>query len=256
MRPDRVRPPTVRRIPASKREGFRLLTLLDSATDARYVSLVAAATPAIEARLRPAVVANRVRRASVRPPRLGLEPTVEARDRFDAAARELCRAPFVAVADVENCYPSISPGALIAALDRTGVASGTTRGLIRLLDELAPFGIRGLPVGPVPSAVLANAVLAAIDDDLALAARRFVRWVDDVWIAAASRADAEDVIGRIGMALHGLGLRLSERKTRIVAGADVAPNGVSAVGPEYHRPAHAHPLPGVARPDAIAPRGG
>lgn len=253
---DRTTRPSVRQIAAPKRGGVRLLTMLDPATQGRYVSLVAAAAPAIEARLTPAVIANRVRQARVRPPRLELEPTAEARDRFVRMALALCRAPFVLVSDVENCYPAIAPEVVGAALERSGVRPPLVRELLGLLAELSPFGVRGLPVGPPPSAVLANAVLATVDEALAGAGRRHIRWVDDVWVAAASRTDAEETRWMLRDALDGLGLRVSVRKTRIAASGDVRPDGVSAATSEYHRRAHAHPLPGVARPDVVAPRRG
>jgi len=252
VRIDRV-PAAVRQVAVPKRNGVRLLTRLDPATEVRYVSLVAAAVPAIEAALRPVVVANRVRRASVRPPMLRLEPTAEARERFVTMASELCRAPFVVVADVENCYPSVGLDALATVLERRGVSRGTRQALLALLARLSAFGVRGLPVGPLPSAILANAVLAAVDDELARAGRRYVRWVDDVWVAATSWADAEGILAVLEAALGGVGLRLSARKTRIAVSTDVSPRAVSPVGSQYHRPADAHPLPGVARPDAVAP---
>jgi Reverse transcriptase (RNA-dependent DNA polymerase) len=253
---DRTRPSTVRQVAAPKRGGVRLLTALDAARQDRYVSLVAAAAPAIESRLGPRAVANRVRYASIHPPRLRLEPSAQARERFVAMASDLCRSPLVVIADVEDCYPSIGPGPLAASLDRTGVPPGTTRALIALLGELSTFGVRGLPVGPVPSAVLANTVLASVDEDLVRADRTHIRWVDDVWVAASCRRDAERVLAGLRLALARLGLRPSARKTRIAASVDISPAGVSDVGSQYHRPAHAHPLPGVPCSDAVAPRRG
>jgi histidine ammonia-lyase len=74
-------------------------------------------------------------------------------------------------------------------------------------------GVRGLPVGPDASAVLANVVLAPVDRTLADEGIEHLRWVDDIVVTAA---DPRAALSAIRRALERIGLRLNERKTRIV----------------------------------------
>ena len=82
-----------------------------------------------------------------------------------------------------------------------------------LLTSLEGVGVRGLPVGPDASAVLANAVLAPVDRALREAGIDHLRWVDDVVL---SGPDPEAAVSTLREALGRIDLRLNERKTRIV----------------------------------------
>lgn len=120
-----------------------------------------------------------------------------------------------AVADVRDCYGTISPGTIASLL---GPEAGHAVAFLRRLQE---HGVRGLPIGPEPSAVLANAVLSELDRAIRSTGARHVRWVDDVvlWGAYAEIRRAlcalGDVTGRMGLSLH-------EGKTRLVADIDEA----------------------------------
>ena len=80
----------------------------------------------------------------------------------------------------------------------------------------------GLPVGPLPSAVVANAVLAVVDREIASAGWRHVRWVDDVWASARDRRHAERALHGLRLALAAEGLELNEAKTEILDAADAS----------------------------------
>jgi len=85
----------------------------------------------------------------------------------------------------------------------------------RLLVRFEEDGITGLPVGPEPSAVLANAALAAGDRALRRLGVPFVRWCDDV-TASADIADPAEVVEAWAEALAPLGLHPAPEKTRVV----------------------------------------
>jgi hypothetical protein len=127
------------------------------------------------------------------------------------------------------------------------------RRCVAVLCDLADEGVRGLPIGPAPSAVIANAVLVAGDEALVASGAEFVRWVDDWWLAARSAGHAIELVEVLAAALQPLGLRLHEAKTRLL-GPHERPGPAS--GPEYHRAAHAHPVPVVARSHAVVPDDG
>jgi Reverse transcriptase (RNA-dependent DNA polymerase) len=194
--------------------GVRVLTVLDPAAREEYLSLVAPAAPAIESALSDRVVAHRVARSEANPPSLALRPWRAERRAFVLRLRNLAAgAPTIAIADVRRCYASISPATVVNALGDLGVSSAREVGAF--LSRLERAGARGLPVGPEPSAVLANAVLARADEALRSAGVEHLRWVDDVVIAAAGRAEARRSIAVLADAVAGLGLRLNETKTQI-----------------------------------------
>jgi Reverse transcriptase (RNA-dependent DNA polymerase) len=203
--------PRVRFVSLRRAGGERRLAILDPASRDRYVRLVAGSAGALEARLSDAVVANRVRSWRVEPPELRLRPWRVERRIFAARLSALVRATgAIAFADVRRCYASISAAMVGERLRRDGAT--TADDLERFLRDLQDAGVTGLPVGPEPSAVLANAVLATADRALERAGIRHLRWVDDVVLAGTDPTAALEVLRD---AFASVGLRLNERKTRI-----------------------------------------
>ena len=151
--------PGPRSIPISKPGGgTRWLTVLDPADDVAYRAVVSPLVGRIERSLGPEVVAIRAR-----PQERGwtLAPWWPARaswrGRLEGAILDATRGTTFAVADVRDCYASISPETIRALL---GPESADVVALLRGLHER---GVRGLPVGPESSAVLANAALSRLD---------------------------------------------------------------------------------------------
>ena len=86
--------------------------------------------------------------------------------------------------------------------------------VVAFLQRSASWGLRGLPVGPDPSAVLANAALLPVDRSLrGLVA---LRWVDDLVVVAPTAADAPSILRVIREAAGEAGLELNESKTAIL----------------------------------------
>ncbi|MEP6475841.1 MAG: RNA-directed DNA polymerase, partial [Actinomycetota bacterium] len=149
------------------------------------------------------VIANRVSA-----PQLRLEEWRTAHRRW---RRALTPGPGVRLRlDVADCYASISHDTVTAALTSLGTDAGELRGF---LHQLAEHGITGLPVGPEPSAVLANAVLHRLDAAIAEAGAPHVRWVDDVVAVARDRRHARRVLDAALRSLDELGLRPNAGKT-------------------------------------------
>ena len=71
----------------------------------------------------------------------------------------------------------------------------------------------GLPVGPIASAVLADAVLAAGDDAIRVTGTAHVRWVDDVAIFAPDARTRAVAFEALRRAWASLGLQLHDGKT-------------------------------------------
>jgi hypothetical protein len=234
--------------------GVRVLSHLDADLDAAYASAVIRVMAVIERRLGPRVLANRVATASQAPPRLVLRPWRDEHTLLRAALERMsATGRLVLRTDVVACYPSILPPAVADGLERCGAPATAVERCTRVLDELAAEGVRGLPVGPAASAILANAVLTTGDATLQRLGLPFVRWVDDWWIQPRSPSHASELLGALGESIAPAGLRLNEVKTRLCQPGDPG-GGPSPAG--YHRAAHADALPIIPGSNAVVPGDG
>jgi hypothetical protein len=183
----------------------------------RYTSLVAAVAPRVEAALSPFVLANRVVASCVDPPSLRLRPWRDERAAFSSrldrlAADERC----LVFADVRECYRSIRPDVVGRSLAAIGCDVAASSAISAFLVRLEEHGELGLPIGPDPSPVLANAVLAPLDRELAFLGVHHLRWVDDVVVGVDGPDEAERVLAVLRQELARLELELNEDKTRVV----------------------------------------
>jgi len=140
----------------------------------------------------------------------GVRPWPAARSAWRRAVRRSIVQPpssIVIVSDVRDCYPSVGERALETV--------GCWGELGSFLQALADAGVRGLPVGPEPSAIIANGVLAHADRAAAAAGCRPIRWVDDVVFAAAGRRPAIRAFDAWRRGLAELGLEAHDGKTRM-----------------------------------------
>ena len=183
------------------------MALLSERDEARWHRLAGAVAETVEPRLSASVLANRA---------LGAWPSWRLQPLGPALreARRLARAlpgPVILRTDVADFYASVGPASLFGALRRLGAPPGSAGTAADLLDGWGSEGYPGLPIGPAGSAVMANAVLASVDD--ALGGHPFLRWGDDYLISASTLRSAEEALDRLHAALDPLGLRLSRSKT-------------------------------------------
>jgi hypothetical protein len=215
--------------------GTRLLTRLGERDRRRFDRAVAAVVSAVERGLADGVMANRAR-AGTRG--VELQPWASARRGFRrevALAARASRAAFLG--DVHDCYASIRVPVVERALGELGAPHDDVAWVCELLRSFEERGVPGLPVGPAPSAVLANAVLAPVDRAMREATDGAVfRWVDDVLAFTSDRAGAQraaDAFHRaleeLGLVAHPLKCRLTLDATEAVIGAS-APSGVRGRG--------------------------
>jgi hypothetical protein len=203
--------------------GTRRMTTLGPGDATAYARAVAAITPAIERRLGPEVFANRA------PGGMSLEPWRAARIRWRRSAARLIDAGPSAALDVVACYHSITPETVEEAVQRLRVARGAAEEIGRVLRAFRAAGVPGIPIGPEPSAVLANAVLAHVDQELRAGGLRFVRWVDDILVTGANGRTLDDAERTVERALADLGLRSNLDKRRRFGDRDAA--AASLFGP-------------------------
>jgi hypothetical protein len=123
---------------------------------------------------------------------------------------ETTRGTTFAVADIHDCYGSISPETIATLL---GPEAAHAVAFLRRAHEQ---GVRGLPIGPDPSAILANAVLAEMDGAIRLAGAGHLRWVDDVFLWG-SRADVRRALETLDGVASRMLLALHPAKTRVLA---------------------------------------
>jgi hypothetical protein len=189
----------------------RWLTDLDPRDLLRYERAVAPLIPAIEAHLSAGVVANRARMDG------RLRPVGAARRSWDRALGRLATAApakAAVIADVRRCYASIHPEVVDLTLAEAGVRASDRAPVVAFLEELARIGHRGLPIGPDPSAILANGVLALADVAVLRTGASLLRWVDDVVIVAADASAAGRAFDAWAGALEKVGLTPHEGKLR------------------------------------------
>lgn len=211
--------------------GHRVIVHLGEPDRLRYAAAVAAVTPVIEGSLSDGVVANR---AKARQDGLELEPWTFARRRYRAALRAASRGSSRAafVGDVRDCYGSIGPAAVSSALHLMGVGRDRIDELVEILGSFEARGVRGLPIGPDPSAVLANAVLAPVDAALReVAGFAAMRWVDDVVVFTRDVARARRAAAVFRRAVRAIGLEANDSKCRVVDEPQAVIGAGGAVSP-------------------------
>jgi Reverse transcriptase (RNA-dependent DNA polymerase) len=199
--------------------GSRAVIGLTPRDEAAYRRLVARVAPAVEARLAPCVLANRL---SSRGPSM-LRPWPPDRRRWAAIiGRALARSrpTTFAVSDVADFYPSVTIRAMIAGLATAGADPEAVEDVRRFIDSLRTLGVRGLPVGPEASAILANAVLLGADGAVEAEGVTWMRWVDDLVVMAPEPATAARALGAWSRALGAAGLELRQDKTRLMTDLD------------------------------------
>jgi hypothetical protein len=199
--------------------GGRWLVRLDPRDQRTYRHLILPLVPRIERSVGPLAFAARATSDG------RLRPWPDARSAWRRAVhRSIVRASgsVVIVSDVRECYPSVGERALeaVACSDQ----------LTAFLQGMADAGVRGIPVGPDPSAILANGVLAYADSAAAAAGCRPIRWVDDVVMVAAGRRPVIRAFDAWRRALAELGLEAHDGKTRMFTDVDEALVGIGSQG--------------------------
>lgn len=197
----------------------RWLTTLDRSEARAYVAAVRVAIPGLPTGPRSYAGASRPGR-----------PWQQARLAWRrAVAAEMSTASLVIVSDVAACYPSIGEGAIRMVARHAG---GAPEPLLSQLARLGQIGVRGLPVGPDPSAWMAEAILAIADERARMAGTVPIRWVDDV-VFAGDRDQVRRAARAWASALRELGLCENETKRHTLTVA----SGTSAISTSLARPA-------------------
>ena len=140
-------------------------------------------------------------------------------EQFQDTARVRCgdaRIKYVLTADISDFYNQIYHHRIESALELSGVEQVRCRNVETLLGGLTAEQSRGVPVGPTPSILLAEACLADVDDFLLRRGFDHVRYVDDFRIFCTSRSIAIEALHAMTDYLNSAHkLSLEGTKTRI-----------------------------------------
>ena len=129
---------------------------------------------------------------------------------------ELCdRANYVVVTDIADFYPRIYHHRVENALLRLPNPGGTPKRIMELLNSFSKNVSYGLPIGGPASRLLAELALNAVDKHLLRRRIPFCRYADDICIFCEDRADAHRQLVFLSEKLHGEGLVLQKKKTKI-----------------------------------------
>ncbi len=127
-----------------------------------------------------------------------------------------------ATADIVDFFPRIYLHRLQNALRSVTGADYETRAMMRLLEGWSHGTSYGIPVGPIASNLVAEALLVEVDEYLLSQYVDFVRFVDDYVIFGDSEADCMKCLFILGARLHQTqGLSLNMAKTRVIACSDL-----------------------------------
>ena len=194
-----------------------MLARLSADDELRFANAVGRVVPFVENARGREALANRVDRSGIRRGTTSLEPWPRARERWQRELRRLERtARVIAVTDVRECYASIGPKVVQERLALLGAPPEIASEVGSWLRVFGDSGVVGLPVGPEPSAVLADAVLFAGDTALRASGIPHLRWVDDVVIASPDRRSAAGALDRLRRAWAAVGLEVHEGKTVVL----------------------------------------
>lgn len=214
--------------------GSRTIAELAPADHRRYAGAVIPLIPFIERALGQRVFADR---SALQAGELVLADWRRARVRFRSAlvTEHLAgRSRSVFTGDVHECFSSITAGLVERSLGEVGAPAARIEVVLRVLRELHAHGVTGLPIGPAPSAPLANAVLAGVDQALRSEGIGAARWVDDVVAVGQSRSQALRAYDAFHRALAERGLRANPAKTEVIDHPDTA--GPATLSDARHSP--------------------
>jgi hypothetical protein len=118
--------------------------------------------------------------------------------------------------DIADYYNQIYHHVIENQLNESGFPNQITKWLLRLLETVSAKVSRGIPVGPHPAHLLAEASLIPIDNSLSARGIRFCRFVDDIVIFATGKDAARTYLYQLAEILDKQQrLQLQKSKTQL-----------------------------------------
>ena len=127
----------------------------------------------------------------------------------------------VVKADIADFFPRIYLHRLENAIDSICDMEYEKRSLMRFLEKWSNGTSYGIPVGPLASNILAEALLIQVDEYLISIDADFVRYIDDYYIFKNSESECIKVLYELGERLDQEHLSLNMAKTRPMTTKDL-----------------------------------
>jgi hypothetical protein len=204
------------------RYAYRVSTRLDPLDSLIYLALVHEVGELLEQRRVPAseavVLAHRFQPTSdghLYDPAYGWRQFIKTcQQKLDSSS-----ATHVVVADIADFFPRLYHHRIENTLNSFTNSSPQARCIFRLINQWAGTPSYGIPVGPSPSRLIAEATIHDVDQHLLSEGATYCRYSDDFRIFCSSRTDAYDKLSSLALALfHNHGFTLQPSKTFIVSG--------------------------------------
>ena len=197
--------------------SFRPIHLLDPIDNILFTGLIHRIAPSIESKR---VTASK---QIVNSYRMSMSPSGELIlindwSKHEKAIRKRIRKyKMVLKADIVDFFPRVYHHRLENAIrDITGLEY-ETRSLMRMIVKWSNGTSYGIPVGPLASNIIAEALLIEVDDYLLSQKMDFIRWIDDYLIFGNTRSDCYKYLTLLATRLQkSQGLSLNMSKTRIL----------------------------------------
>lgn len=169
--------------------SFRTATQLDPIDSIVFTALVRDCAPHLEKlRISARKDATFSYRTSTRKDATLYEP--HTRRAFWNRSRALAHQhEYVAVMDIRDFYNQIEHSAVLGQLETAGISVVRRNAIAKLLRRTSDSKIRGVPIGPQATHLLAEAALIPLDNFL-LAQHRFTRYADDIHVFCKTHEDA------------------------------------------------------------------
>jgi len=123
--------------------------------------------------------------------------------------------------DIVDFYNQLSHHAIGNQLIASGIPNKVTQWIIRLIGSTTAGVSKGIPVGPHPAHLLAEASMIPVDNSLLSQGINFIRYVDDIIVFCKNESDARLILYNIATTLDKQQrLALQRHKTRIYNAED------------------------------------
>jgi len=138
----------------------------------------------------------------------------------------------VAKADIVDFFPRIYLHRLENSVDSICGMKYEIRSLMRFLEHWSNGTSYGIPVGPLASNILAEALLVQVDEFLISIDADFVRYIDDYYIFKNSESECIKVLHELGERLDQEHLSLNMAKTRPMTTTDLIIELIEPINPD------------------------
>jgi hypothetical protein len=202
--------------------SFRPTTQLDPIDSVLFTALIHQFGSGIEARRRPLADKTVFSYRFDPSPGGDLFPHKDAwNDFWSHAAATAAAHPVAAIVDISDFYNQIYHHTVENQLIESGLPNQASKWVIRLLEAVTAKVSRGVPVGPHPAHLLAEASLIPVDNTLVTEGIKFCRFVDDIVLFCDDENDVRPTLLRVAEILDKQQrLQLNRGKTQLLARGD------------------------------------